>query len=99
MQTPAFAATKTVRISKLFRGLIWVAAVVGACVCPTRAFGQQINSFWGAGNGNWSDVANWSPNQVPNNSGKKTYDVTIVSGFKINALVTLDESVTISNPS
>ena len=29
MQTPAFAATETVRTSRLFRGLIWVAAADG----------------------------------------------------------------------
>jgi len=97
MQTPAFAATKTVRTWKLFRGLIWVAAVMAACLCPTRALGQTTNSFWGSGNGNWSDAANWSSNQVPNNSGKKTYDVTIISGNRIPAAVTLDESVTITS--
>jgi hypothetical protein len=96
MQTPAFAATKTVRTSRLFRGLIWVAAAMAASLCPTRAFGQTIDSYWGTGTGNWNDAAYWSPNQVPNNSGKKTYDVTIISGFSTNTTLTLNENVTIS---
>lgn len=55
MQTPAFAATKTVGTWKLFRGMIWVAAVM-ACLCPALAFGQT-NSSWNGGTGNWSDWA------------------------------------------
>src|SRR6202035_3150190 len=94
MQTPAFAATKTARKSKLFRELIWVAAVVVACLCPTRAFGQT-NSTWNGGTGNWSTSTDWTPNQVPNNGGGNTYNVTIDSGGADN--VTLDQNATISS--
>jgi hypothetical protein len=86
MQTPAFAATKTVRTSKLFRGLIWVAAMMAACLCPSQAFGQT-NSSWNGGTGNWSTSTDWTPNQVPNNGGGNTYDVTI--GIA-NSNVTMD---------
>jgi hypothetical protein len=91
MQTPAFAATKTVRKSKLFRGLVWVAAMTAACLCPTLAFGQT-NSTWNGGTGNWSTSTDWTPNQVPNNGGGNTYNVTINSG-----LVTLDQNATINS--
>jgi hypothetical protein len=94
MQTPAFAATKTVRTWKLFRGLIWVVATVAASLCPALAFGQT-NSTWNGGTGNWSNATDWSPNQVPNNGGGNTYDVTIDSGGSDN--VTLDENATISS--
>jgi len=86
MQTPAFAATKTVRTWKLFRGLIWVAAVMAACLCPTLVFGQT-NSTWNGGTGNWSDLGNWNPAAVPNNSGTTTYDVKIGAA---NSNVTMD---------
>jgi len=78
MQTPAFAATKTPRTWRLFRGMIWVAAVMAACLCPTLAFGQT-NSSWNGGTGNWSNATDWNPNQVPNNGGGNTYNVTIDS--------------------
>lgn len=86
MQTPAFAATKTARTWKLFRGLIWVAAVMAACFCPTLAVGQT-NSRWNGGTGNWSDLGNWNPAAVPNNSGTTTYDVRIGAA---NSNVTMD---------
>ena len=86
MQTPAFAATKTARTWKLFRGLIWVVAVMAACLCPALAFGQT-NSSWNGGTGNWSDLGNWNPAAVPNNSGSTTYDVKIGAP---NSNVTMD---------
>jgi fibronectin-binding autotransporter adhesin len=94
MQTPAFAATKTVRMWKLFRGLMWVVAVVVAFLCPTHAFGQT-NSTWNGGTGNWSNATDWSPNQVPNNGGGNTYNVTIDSGGVDT--VTLDQSASINS--
>jgi hypothetical protein len=92
MQTPAIAATGTVSTWKLFRGLIWVAAVMAACLCPALAFGQT-NSSWNGGVGNWSNQSNWDPSQVPNNNGTNTYNVTIDSGG--HDLVTLDQNATI----
>src|SRR3984957_7081942 len=94
MQTPAFAATKTARTWKLFRGLIWVAAVMAAGLCPTLAFGQT-NSTWNGGTGNWSTSTDWTPNQVPNNGGGNTYNVTIDSGG--TDVVTLNQSATINS--
>src|ERR1700733_7714324 len=94
MQTPALAATKTVRKSKLFRGLIWVAAMTAACLCPRLAFGQT-NSTWNGGTGNWSTSTDWTPNQVPNNGGGNTYDVTIESGG--SDLVTLNQNAAITS--
>jgi len=96
MQTPASAAMKTVRKSKLFRGLIWVAAVMAACLCPTLAFGQT-NSTWNGGTGNWSTSTDWTPNQVPNNGGGNTYNVTIASGSVNEDIVILDQNATISS--
>jgi len=93
MQTPASAAMKTVRKSKLFRGLIWVAAMTAACLCPTLAFGQT-NSTWNGGVGNWSTSTDWTPNQVPNNGGGNTYNVTIDS---VSSEVTLDQNATVSS--
>ena len=92
MQTPAFALTKTVRTWKLFRGLIWVAAVVAACLCPTLAFGQT-NSSWNGGTGNWSTSTDWTPNQVPNNGGGNTYNVTIDTGGTDVALLDIDATI------
>ena len=90
MQTPAFAAAKTAPTWKLFRGLIWVAAVMAACLCPTLAFGQT-NSIWNGGAGNWSDLGNWNPAAVPNNSGTITYDVNIgVANSKVTMDVLID---------
>src|SRR3984957_4745858 len=94
MQTPAFAATKTARTWKLFRGLIWVAAVMAAGLCPTLAFGQT-NSTWNGGTGNWSTSTDWTPNQVPNNGGGNTYNYTIDSGG--TDVVTLNQSATINS--
>jgi len=94
MQTPAFAATKTARTWKLFRGMIWVAAVMAACLCPTLAFGQT-NSSWNGGTGNWNNATDWTPNQVPNNGGGNTYNVTIDSGG--TDVVTLNQSATINS--
>jgi hypothetical protein len=94
MQTPAFAATKTVLTRKILRGLIWVAAVMAACLCPALAFGQT-NSSWNGGTGSWSNATDWTPNQVPNNGGGNTYNVTIDSGGADN--VTLDQNATISS--
>ena len=94
MQTPAFAATKTVRTWKLFRGLIWVAVVVAACLCPAPA-SAQTNSSWNGGVGTWSNQTNWNPGQVPNNNGANTYNVTIDSGG--HDLVTLDQNATIDS--
>src|SRR6202035_5047677 len=96
MQTPAFAATKTARKSKLFRELIWVAAVVVACLCPTRAFGQT-NSTWNGGTGNWSTSSDWTPNQVPNNGGGNTYNVTIDTTTGPANIVDLDINATINS--
>jgi hypothetical protein len=93
MQTPAFAATKTVGMWKLFRGMIWVAAVM-ACLCPALAFGQT-NSSWNGGTGNWSTSTDWTPNQVPNNAGGNTYDVTIGSG-SLDSVI-LDQNATVSS--
>jgi len=92
MQTPAFVATKKARTWKLFQGLIWVAAVIAACLCPKLAFGQT-NSTWNAGSGNWSTAADWTPNQVPNNGGGNTHNVTIGS----NGGVVLDINATINS--
>src|ERR1700722_12087968 len=94
MQRPAFAAKKTARTSKLFRGLIWVAAVMAACLCPKLAFGQT-NSSWNGGTGSWSNATDWTPNQVPNNGGGNTYNVTIDSGGVDT--VTLDQSASINS--
>jgi len=94
MQTPAFAATKTARTWKSFRGLALVAAVMVACLCPALAFGQT-NSTWNGGTGNWSNATDWSPNQVPNNGGGNTYNVTIDSGGADT--VTLDQSASINS--
>src|ERR1700722_17724701 len=87
MQTPAFAATKKAR-------LIWVAAVIAACLFPTLAFGQT-NSSWKGGTGNWSTSTDWTPNQGPNNGGGNTYNVTIDSGGA--DVVTLNQSATINS--
>jgi len=95
MQTPAFAARKTVRTWKSFRGLIWATAVIAACLCPTLAFGQK-NSSWNGGTGNWSTSTDWTPNQVPNNSGGNTYNVTINSSGPAD-FVTLDINATINS--
>ncbi len=92
MQTPAFASTKTLRTVKLLRALIWVVAVVAMYLCPACAFGQT-NSSWIGGNSNWSNATYWTPNQVPNNGGGNTYNVTIHD----NSNVTLDQNVTISS--
>jgi hypothetical protein len=86
MQTPAFASTKTLPTVKLLRALIWIAAVMAACLCPTLAFGQT-NSKWNGGTGNWSDLGDWNPAAVPNNSGTTTYDVKIGAA---NSNVTMD---------
>jgi hypothetical protein len=93
MQTPAFAATKTVGMRKLSRGLIWVAAVMAASLCPALAFGQT-NSTWDGGAGNWSTATDWTPNQVPNNGGGNTYNVIINS---VSSEVTLNQNATISS--
>ena len=91
MQTPAFAATKTVPTSKLFRGLIWVAAAAAACLCPALAYGQtQVD---GATSGHWSGTSSWNPAVVPNNGGGNTYDVTLLNSPAVT--ITLDISPTI----
>jgi hypothetical protein len=86
MQTPAFASTKTLPTVKLLRALIWVVAVVAMYLCPACAVGQT-NSSWNGGTGNWSDLGNWNPAAVPNNSGTTKYDVTIGAA---NSNVTMD---------
>jgi len=64
MQTPAFVATKTVGTWKLFRGLIWVAAGMAACLCPLTTL-AQCNTVWqGGARGDWSVASNWT-NGVP----------------------------------
>src|ERR1700722_11339327 len=95
MQTPAFAATKTPRTWRLFRGMIWVAALMAACLCPKLAFGQT-NSSWNGGTGNWSNATDWTPNQVPNNGGGNTYNVTIGSSGGVNN-VTLNQNATVNS--
>jgi len=65
---------------------------------PDRALAQVVNSTWSGGavggpngSGNWSTANNWSPNQVPNNGGGTTYNVTlqtVTSG--LNRIVTQD---------
>ncbi len=63
-------------------------------VSPALAF-AQTDSLWVSGSGNWSNASNWSPNQVPNNGGGNTYNVTVDPGNFDT--VTLDENVTISS--
>lgn len=94
MQTPAFVAKKTVSTWKLFRGLIWVAAAMAACLCPSLALGQT-NSTWNGGTGNWSTSTDWTPNQVPNNGGGNTYTVTI--GSNGPDTVTLNQNATVAS--
>lgn len=49
-------------------------------------FGASANtkadtlSNWNGGSGNWSDVGQWTPALVPNNTSKQSFDVTIGSG-------------------
>src|SRR3984885_16044880 len=82
------------RPRKLSRRFIWTAAVIAACLCPALALGQT-NSSWNGGTGNWSNATDWNPNQVPNNGGGNTYNVSIDSGGADN--VTLDQNATISS--
>ena len=49
--------------------------VLLALVHPLSA--QLVNSEWNTGNGSWNVTTNWFPNDVPDNGGGITYDVTI----------------------
>lgn len=93
MYTPFFGAMNESRPRKLSRRFIWTVAVITACLCPTLAFGQT-NSSWNGGTGNWSNSTDWTPNQVPNNGGGNTYNVTIDSG---GDTVTLNQNATIGS--
>src|ERR1700693_5541692 len=89
-----FGAKNELRTRKSCRRFIWTAAVVAVCLCPTAAF-AQTNSSWNGGTGNWSNATDWTPNQVPNNGGGNTYNVTIDSGG--TDTLTLDQNATINS--
>lgn len=92
MHTHFFEVTSHSQTRKLSRRVVLTAAVIVACLCPNLAFGQT-NSIWNGGTGNWSTATDWTPNQVPNNGGGNTYNVTIDSGG--TDTVTLDQNATI----
>jgi len=88
MRMPSFPEMNFLRVSK---GILLLAAVIAACLCPTSAFGQtQVTNVSG---GDWSSTAIWSPAVVPNNGGGNTYSVTIDTGPS----VALNQSVTINS--
>ena len=95
MHTPFFGAMNESRPRKLSRRFIWTAAVIAACLCPALALGQT-NSSWNGGTGNWSNATDWTPNQVPNNGGGNTYNVTIGSSGGVNN-VTLNQNATVNS--
>jgi hypothetical protein len=67
---------------------------------PRAAKAGAVDSTFivGSGGGNYNNAANWSPAQVPNNSGSTLYNVTIAAGdLEANKRATLDIDVTISN--
>src|SRR6202035_1988568 len=81
-------------LPRISGGILLLVAAIAACFCTPQAFGQT-NSEWNGGIGNWSNATDWNPNQVPNNGGGNTYNVTIDSGGADN--VTLDQNATISS--
>src|SRR5229473_413339 len=66
------------RVLKLWQCTkVWALACAGLMALPLPA--DQIGLSWNGGTGNWSNPANWTPNDVPNN-GADTYSVLIASG-------------------
>jgi hypothetical protein len=61
------------------------------------ASAASVDSSFVPESGNYSDASNWSPAQVPNNSGGTTYNVTIQGSSPSEETVTLDIDPTISN--
>lgn len=76
------------------RGILLLAVMIAACLCPALALGQT-NSTWNGGTGNGSMPTDWTPDDAPNNGGGSRYNVTIDSGG--TDTVTLDQAVTISS--
>jgi hypothetical protein len=93
MHMPVFEVKNELWLRHL-SGLIFAAAVIASCFCPTLAFGQT-NSAWNGGTGNWNTATDWTPNGAPNNGGSTTYNVTIDSGGTDS--VTLDQNATINS--
>lgn len=57
--------------------------------------GAQTVVTWAGGTGAWSDMAQWSPMNVPNNAGPNTFDAVI--GGSGTFMITLDINPTIEN--
>jgi hypothetical protein len=103
MQRPAFAAMRTVRLWKLFRGLICVAAVAVAvaCWCPLATFAQCNTSWQGGASGNWSVSGNWTSGVPANNntciSTAHSAVVLDVNGTTSNLTLGSTDSLAIEN--
>jgi hypothetical protein len=69
-------------------GMAVLAATTGISVSNVLAGTTSVT--WNGGTGSWSNPADWTPNDVPQNSGPNLYNAAINSGD-----ATLDISPTI----
>lgn len=79
-----------------FGAAMYFSLGAGGVFCPT-AFAQQIDSFWGGGfTGSWSNPANWTTPDSPNNGSPPgtTYRV-FIDATGVAYVVTLDTAVTL----
>ncbi len=73
----------------------WLALAAGGCCVCGSALGQTNVNWQAPVTGPWGQASNWSPAQVPNNSGSSLFNAAIqVTGAPYE--VTLDSNFTVS---